>query len=110
MQEGIYHVNFSTSVGGEGWGIVVIKQGAVKGGDSGYLYIGNMAEQGDKLAGQLQISRWNPGHVSVFGPLEKFDLHLDGENTPSGFIVQGGTASMPGVAITIKGRYLTSLA
>ena len=110
MREGIYHVHFSTSIGGEGEGIVVIKLGAINGGDAGYLYIGNMAELEGKLSGHLQISLWNPGHVSVFGPLQKFDLELNGESSQSGFIVTGGTSSMPGVNITINGRYLATAA
>lgn len=111
MQDGIYHVHFSSSIGGSGEGLVVIKQGSVNGGDAGYLYIGQLGADGEALSGCLNIKRWNPGHVSVFGPLEKFDLQLSGKNSAGGsFSVTGGIPSQPGVSITIAGRFLSAAA
>jgi T3SS negative regulator,GrlR len=59
MQDGIYHVRFSSSVGSSGEGLVVIKQGSVNGGDGGYLYIGQLIASGGTLSGRLNIKRWN---------------------------------------------------
>ena len=111
MQEGIYHVRFSSSTRDSGEGLVVIKQGSANGGDAGYLYLGKLKTTGESLTGQLNIKRWNPGHVSVFGPLDNFDLQLSGKVTPgNGFSVSGGIASQPGLTITIVGRYLSAAA
>jgi T3SS negative regulator,GrlR len=110
MQDGIYHVSFATSPAVSGEGLVVVKQGTVNGGDAGYLYIGSLLDTGGAVAGQLKISRWKVGHVSVFGPLDNFELQLNGQITQGGFTVKGGTASMPGVSITIVGRHLAAAA
>jgi len=111
MQDGIYHVRFSSSVGSSGEGLIVFKQGTVNGGDAGYLYIGQLGVNGETLSGQLNIKRWNPAHVSVFGPLDNFDLQLSGkENSGSSFAVTGGIPSQPGLSITITGRFLSTAA
>lgn len=111
MQDGIYHVRFSSSVGSAGEGLVVIKQGSVNGGDAGYLYIGQFSVSGESLSGRLNIKRWNAGQVSVFGPLESFELQLSGNVTAgNSFTLSGGIPSQPGLMITIAGRFLSAAA
>jgi len=111
MQDGIYHVRFSSSVGSSGEGLIVVKQGTVNGGDAGYLYIGQLVISGETLSGQLNVKRWNSGHVSVFGPLDNFDLQCSGkENSGGAFTVTGGIPSQPGLSITIAGRFLSPAA
>lgn len=111
MQDGIYHVRFSSSIGSSGEGLVVIKQGAINGGDAGYLYIGRLAVNSDALSGHLNIKRWNAGQVSVFGPLDHFELQLDGKaSTDSSFSLAGGIPSQPGLTINIVGRFLSAAA
>ncbi len=110
MQDGIYHVRFSSSVGGSGEGLVVIKQATVNGGDVGYLYVGQLTADGETLSGRLNIKRWNPGQNSVFGPLDNFELRLSGTRTGNSFNVSGGIPSKPGLTITIAGRFLSPAA
>jgi hypothetical protein len=112
MQDGIYHVSFSSSVGGSGQGLVVMKQGAVNGGDMGYLYTGQLTLSGDAISGRLNIKRWNPeGPQSVFGPLDNFELQLTGKATAgTSFNVSGGIPSKPGLTINIAGRFLSNAA
>lgn len=111
MQDGIYHVRFSSSVGSSGEGLIVVKQGSVNGGDSGYLYTGHFNVTGNAISGRLNIKRWNPGHVSVFGSLDNFDLQLSGSsNAGSTFNVSGGMPSQPSLSISIAGRFLAPAA
>ena len=112
MQNGIYHVSFSSSVGGAGEGLAVVKDGAVNGGDAGYLYLGQLAASGQTVSGNLQIQRWNPNIVSVFGPLGNFALDLVGQSSAAndGFTVSGGIAGQPHLKITITGRRLAAAA
>ena len=111
MQDGIYHVRFSSSVGGSGEGLVVLKQGSANGGDFGYLYTGQFNSDRESLSGRLNIKRWNPSSASVFGPLVDFDLQLTGKpNDDGGFTLSGGIAGQPGLTITIAGRYLAPAA
>lgn len=109
MRDGIYHVRFSSSVGRTGEGLVVMKQGSANGGDTGYLYTGQFNVNGDALSGRLHIKRWNPGQVSVFGPLEKFDLSLSGKMDTGGknFSVSGTVSGQPGLTISISGSHIS---
>ena len=108
MQNGIYHVNFSSSLSSAGTGIVVIKDGSVNGGDDGYLYTGLLLADGSQVSGKLQIKRWNASATSVFGPLDIFDLNLVGssDDQMGTFTVSGGIAGQPGATIKIHGRKL----
>ena len=112
MHNGIYHVRFSSSVGGAGEGLAVVKDGAVNGGDAGYLYLDQLAASGQTVSGNLQVQRWNPSTVSVFGPLSNFALDLVGQSSAAndGFTVIGGVAGQPNLKITITGRRLAAAA
>lgn len=108
MQDGIYHVRFSSSTGDSGEGLVVIKQGTVNGGDGGYIYVGPLASAGGGLSGRLSIKRWNPSATSVFGPLGNFDLQLAGQSTSStSFVVSGSIPSQPSLKISIAGQFVS---
>lgn len=111
MQDGIYHVTFSSSLGAAGEGLAVVKNGTVNGGDAGYLYQGGLSQNGEQVSGTLQISRWNRNMVSVFGPLDRFALQLSGAAAANdSFTVTGGIPNQPGLAITIRGRRLAEAA
>ena len=112
MENGIYHVRFSSSIWGAGEGLAVVKDGAVNGGDAGYLYLGQLTAAGQALSGQLQVQRWNPSTVSVFGPLGNFALDLAGEASAANdsFTVTGGITGQPSLKITITGRRLAAAA
>lgn len=109
MKDGIYHVSFSSSAGVSGDGLVVIKGIFVNGGDPVCLYRGQFNAEGDNLSGQILIERWNPGGVSVFGPMDKFELSLSGRFNASSstFSVSGGIPGSPGLTISINGRFLS---
>ncbi len=110
MQDGIYHVRFSSPQGSAGEGLAVIKDGSVNGGDSGYLYVGQLMSEGPSLSGQLEISRWNSGIQSIFGNLGKFALALTGTTGTDNFAVSGGITGKPNLRISIAGRRLSSAA
>lgn len=109
MKDGIYHVSFSSSTGLSAEGLAVIKGSSVNGGDPGYLYRGQVNAEGDNLSGQILIERWNPSGVSVFGPMDKFELSLSGRFNASSstFSVSGGIPDRPGLTISINGRFLS---
>ena len=112
MNNGIYHVRFSSSNRSVGEGLAVFKDGAVNGGDQGYLYSGRYNLSANVITGDLTVSRWNAGHTSVFGPLSTFTLSLKGGMSPDGssFSVNGSSPDVPGATITINGRRLQDAA
>lgn len=110
MRDGIYHVRFTASSTDMGEGLVVIRHGAVNGGDQGYLYTGQLTAGSNSLSGTLRVKKWRPGAVSVFGPLDDFELQLAGTETLNGFRASGGVSNGQGLTITIEGRYLSAAA
>ena len=110
MQDGIYHVRFS-SAGFNGEGLVVLKQGSANGGDLGYLYCGRLVAEGDQITGTLNIKRWNAAHTPLFGPLDNFELQLAGTVRQSWhFSVCGTVAGYPNERITMAGELLAAAA
>lgn len=110
MKNGIYHVKFASSLGSQGEGLVVIRQGTVNGGDHGYLYRGEFMELGGQITGKLGIQRWNRGATSVFGNADRFELSLTGSPQSSdSFRVEGNVTGNPQLRITIDGRWLAEI-
>src|SRR5882757_9377553 len=112
MRDGIYHVRFSSNVGSTGEGLAVVRAGTVNGGDGGYVYVGHLESSDESLTGHLHVKRWNPGHVSVFGPLDHFDLALNGRSEPTteDFSASGRVQNQPTLTISIAGRFLSAAA
>lgn len=106
MIDGLYLAKFSTPFG-EGAGVVHKAGGQIGGGDSGYAYIGSLAENGNQLRAQLKIKRHNAAYDSVFGPVDAFDLALEGTANGNTATFTGTTPAAPGVKIAI---HLTPLA
>jgi hypothetical protein len=103
MIEGLWTVEFRTSIGGMGFGTIIFEKGRVAGGDSGYYYIGSYTLDQDKLTGEVTIQRYNPTGVSVFGPLERGDVKVSGTIQGSSMTVSGQLIQNPAIEITIKG-------
>lgn len=78
MKAGIYHVQFESSIGGRGDGLVVLKDGTINGGDPGYTYVGKFERHGADITGNLLINRWTKNDESVFGDLPNFKLAIFG--------------------------------
>jgi hypothetical protein len=95
----------------EGEGLVVVKQGTINGGDPGYVSVGTFTLKGSALTGLLNVRKWNQSATSVFGPLNNFDLQLNGQSAdPTSFSASGGIPSQPGLTIKIVGKFISPAA
>jgi len=110
MQDGIYHVTFSSNVNDLGEGIVVFKGNSVNGGDYGYLYTGTKTDDSPRFSSRLTIKQWNPAAQSVFGPRKEFVLNLSGVSSGSGFEAQGSVEGQSHLTVIARGRYLSAAA
>jgi hypothetical protein len=111
MNDGIYHVTFSSNSNDFGQGIAVFKGQAINGGDHGYLYTGTKSGQGGQFSSTLAIRQWNPSVQSVFGAAKEFVLELTGNSSAdNGFVAHGHVAGQPQRKISIRGRYLSTAA
>ena len=68
MQEGLYKVEFHT-VHGTGNGVVYAISGKLRGGNSGFAFIGNYARKGDEIHVKISTLRHNadPELKPLFG-------------------------------------------
>lgn len=112
VRDGIYHVAFSAAGQQAGAGLVVIKDGSVNGGDTGYLFTGSMTKTGSSLTADIHVQQWNPGHPSIFGSLFDFSLTLTGrgDDGTGTFRLEGYVVGQPQLRIAIAGRYLAPCA
>lgn len=106
MKDGIYHVRFAAAGGQAGEGLVVIKGESINGGDAGYLYRGQVTRNGDLVAAQIHVNRWNPSEMSVFGAIDSFGLTMTGRSTDASFEATGVAASLGDRSISMSGRFL----
>lgn len=111
MQDGIYHVSFSSNANDFGEGIAVIKNGSVNGGDHGYVYAGTLQEVSGAISAVITIKQWNRGVPSVFGPASELVLELVGSSSgEAAFTANGSVRGHPGQMITIRGEFLSKAA
>lgn len=99
MQNGLYKVAFSTPLG-EGYGVVVLENGTLRGGDSMMFYIGSYTETQGQFTASVDVDVHSevPGMVSVFGPgRNRVHIDLKGQSTDSSANASGTSPQAPSV-------------
>lgn len=76
MIEGLWVVQFK-GIQGEGGGAVVLVNGRVLGGDSGYFYSGTYAYDSGRLTARLKITNFLPAIGNVLGIQGDFELEIN---------------------------------
>lgn len=102
MKNGIYKVSFQTPLG-QGFGVVVISDGTVKGGDSSMYYVGTFKETGNQFTANLHVRKHSsvPGIRSAFG-VDDAHLTLQGTSTNTSVDVKGTAAEAPNIQLQAK--------
>jgi len=97
MKNGIYKASFQTPLG-EGFGVVVISDGTVKGGDSSMYYVGTFKETGLQFTANLHVRKHSsvPGIISVFG-VDDVHLTLQGTSTDTMANFKGTAAEVQNI-------------
>jgi hypothetical protein len=100
MRDGLYKVAFGTQMG-EGFGVVTLSNGQVRGGDAGLFYVGTFQQTGDDFRAEVQIDRHTnvPGIVSVFG-IDRVRIVLAGKSQNDSGRMQGSSPDAPGVSFS----------
>tara|TARA_R100001132_G_scaffold25061_1_gene24907 strand:- start:280 stop:648 length:369 start_codon:yes stop_codon:yes gene_type:complete len=97
LENGLYKVAFQTPLG-EGYGVAVIRDGRIEGGDSMMFYRGTFQEDGDAFTANVQIGTHSqvPGMDSVFGvPEGSIELRGDTGRMPA--TMKGASPQAPGI-------------
>ncbi|WP_299965512.1 GrlR family regulatory protein [uncultured Roseobacter sp.] len=99
--DGTYTVQFQSSLGLFGAGVVTLSNLEVSGGDSGFLFAGAFKEVGSELVGAVSVSQHADGMISIFGPMRNFELSLCGQITNGIGQFTGSMVGMPQMKIKV---------
>ncbi|MHC0464579.1 GrlR family regulatory protein [Kosakonia cowanii] len=105
MKNGIYYVVFSSNQNDVGNGTVVVKDGAVNGGDFGFTYQGNV--HGDKL--DLHVFQHDPQAQNVFQGVNNYTLNLSVNEVRGGYHLTGTVNGMPGAQLVVNAKHIGDL-
>lgn len=105
MASGIFHVDFRASTGDHGDGLVIVKDGAVNGGDPHYLYQGKVPTESGPFESQFTVRKWREGNTNVVG-VDNYTLQAKGQvNYEAGTIeLQGAVIGAPQLTIHLQGK------
>ena len=99
--EGLWTVEFRSSVGNTGYGTVVFDGKTAMGGTAGYYYSGDYQIAGNVLNVSLRVCRFNAGLASVFGPWEAFELQMLGTVNEPEMKMPGRMVGQPALKMAI---------
>jgi len=113
--EGLWTIEFGSSEGIYGGGVIFFNAGKLVGGDSGYYYSGSYEVSKDSLfTATIHVKPFIKDYVSVFGTMRKdFTLDLNGRVKDADHaIAQGNPKEMPqmdiGVVLTRRQEALAA--
>lgn len=102
IKNGLYKVQFETPLG-VGFGVVVLENGVVRGGDSALFYTGNYSSPDGKFSAVVKTERHAnlPEVQSVFG-IDRVTINLKGDVVGDTVNVDGTAQEVPGVSFRAK--------
>jgi hypothetical protein len=100
MQDGLYKVDFRTPIG-QGFGVVALENGKLRGGDSSMFYVGSYAQHGDSFSANLRVGTHShvPGVGSVLG-VSQGQISLSGKSIGDSAVLSGTSPQAPGVTLS----------
>lgn len=82
MFNGLWTIEFISTMNRFGAGVLVLNNGRLLGGDNGYYYLGNYDVKDNNIRGKVAVTRFNKNIISVFGDVDHFSLTFDGQIKP----------------------------
>jgi len=101
---GLWTVEFISTINRTGKGVLVLYNQRLFGGDSAYYYSGNYEINNDKIRGNIIVIRHDPIGISVFGDMGSFKLSLEGEVDNLHFSAVATIPNMPNLKIRVVGN------
>jgi len=102
-ENGLWTVEFSSTLNLFGTGVVVLNNKRLLGGDVGYYYSGIYSISGKTIEAKIDVTRFDKNAISVFGNIDQFSLKLTAKLSNSEF---SGTASLmdkPDLKLQVRG-------
>jgi hypothetical protein len=101
MINGLWIVQFHGPQG-NGGGIVVLIDGRVYGGDSGFYYLGSYELKDASFKGRVMVKNFDPALPNVLGIVGDFELLLEGTVQGPSIVGTGALASAPNARIVVR--------
>jgi hypothetical protein len=79
MIEALWTVEFVSTEGNIGAGVVIFETNRIFGGDVGYYYLGEYETKNNKMTAKVKVTHYFGPSSSVFGELKEFTIHLSGD-------------------------------
>ena len=100
--DGLWVVEFGSSLGLFGRGVMILNGQRILGGDVGYYYSGNCKVDDDRINGKINVIRFDQNSISVFGDIDSFILTFNGTIDGSDIIASATSDSFVNLEMTIK--------
>lgn len=101
--EGLWTVEFFSTLSSVGKGVVVLTNGQILGGDDSYWYSGNYQKDNNSIKGKINITRFDPNAVSVFGDIARFSLEISVISDGNSFNGSAFVLEKPDLKMGFKG-------
>ena len=101
MFNGLWTIEFISTMNRFGAGVLVLNNGRLLGGDNGYYYLGSYVVEGNNVRGNVDIIRFNKNIISVFGDVDQFSLPFAGQIKPDSVEAVASFGNTPDLKIRI---------
>jgi len=101
MFNGLWIIEFISTMNRFGAGVLVLNNGRLLGGDNGYYYSGNYDVKDGSIRGTVAIIRFNKNVISVFGDVDQFSLTFVGQIKTDSVEAVASFDNMPDLKIRI---------
>jgi hypothetical protein len=111
MISGIYSAVFFSNKNKGGCGVAIFTGNAIHGGDASHYYRGKYSlHEKNRISATIDVVKYSTLHDSIFGPLDRFRLILNGIVDDQGFDLSSPMEGRPDLMITISLRKMDELA
>jgi T3SS negative regulator,GrlR len=100
MVDGFWTIQYEAE-GYRGAGVVMLLNGKLYGGDSGFTYLGSYSETGDSVTAEIKVRNFESEVRGLMG-LSDYTLSLQGRSFGDVITGNATTPSSPGVTMDIR--------
>ena len=87
--ERLWSVEFTSELGSEGGGVIVMEDGKILGGNNNYFYVGSYTVSADQFNATIDVKHYQGKCNPIFGKQEELILQLSGKSSPEEMSLSG---------------------
>ncbi len=102
MIEASWTVEFISTERNIGAGVVIFETNRIFGGDASYYYLGDYRIKDGQLTSKVRVKHHSGEHLSIFGELKEFTIHLSGKIEVPVMTARGYLEEDPSLKIAVR--------